>query len=435
MPVRRAAVLVLAAVASPVSAQPVTLAETPRPGDTARYTLDLKLGGQLVLTEAGGKQPVRLDATARHRFAEKTLAVADGLPAKSARFYDEATAGATVGGEKADRTLPADRKLVIAVRNPDGVFGYCPAGPVTREELDLVTEHFDPHCLAGLLPGKATAVGDTWRVADPAAQAAGLLDALTKNELQGKLVSVENGKAAFAVTGTLEGVENGAKVTLTVDASGTFDVSAGRITDLVWKQADDRAAGPVTPAAKVEATITVRREFGGGVPAELSAEALAALPAAPPATAGRLRQPGPRGQYELVHPREWHVTGMTDTHLVLRLLDGGEFVAQATVTPWTKAAPGQHTAAEEFKKAASAAPNWAPGRVLEDGEIPAADGYWVYRLAVEGKSGDVAVVRAAYLVAGPRGEQVVVTVVAPADRAKALAGRDAALATGIGFGR
>ncbi len=435
MTARRAAVLVLFAVAPPASAQPVALVETARPGDTARYTLDLKLTGQLVLTENGAKQAVRLDAVARHRFAETTLAVAEGLPARSARYYDEATATATVGGDKSERTLPADRKLVVAQRNPDGTFGYCPAGPVTREELDLVTEHFDPHCLAGLLPGKAVNVGDTWPIADPAAQAAGLFDGLTKNALQGKLVSAADGKATFAITGTLEGVENGAKVALAVDATGTFDVSAGRVTDLVWKQTDDRAAGPVTPAAKVDATIALRREFGAGVPAELAAEALAAIPAEAPAAAGRLRQPGPQGQYELVHPRDWHVTGMTDTHLVLRLLDGGEFVAQATVSPWTKAAPGEHTPADDFKKAASAAPGWVPTRVVEDAAVPAAAGHWVYRLAVEGKSQDVAVLRVAYLVAGPRGDQVVMTVVAPADRAKLLAGRDAALAAGIGFGR
>jgi hypothetical protein len=427
----RAAVLVLLALAPPAAAQPVALAETPRPGDSARTTLDLKLAGQLVLTENGTKQAVRLDATARHRFAEKTLAVADGLPARSARFYDEAAAGATVGGDKSDRTLPADRRLVVAVRTPGGLFGYCPAGPVTREELDLVTEHFDPHCLPGLLPGRAVNVGDTWRIGDPAAQAAGLLDRLTRNELQGKLVAVESGKATFAVSGTIEGVENGAKVTLTVDATGTFDVSAGRVTDLTWKQADDRAAGPVSPAAKVEATITLRREFGGGVPAGLAAP----LPESPSDAATLLRQPGPGGRYELAHPRDWHVTGATDTHLVLRLVDGGEFVAQATITPWTKVAAGQHTAADEFKKAASAAPGWVPTRVVEDGALPAAAGHRVYRVAAEGKSQDVPVLRVVCLVTGPRGDQAVVTVVTPADRARNLNGRDAALAAGIGFGR
>lgn len=76
-----------------------------------------------------------------------------------------------------------------------------------------------------------------------------------------------------------------------------------------------------------------------------------------------------------------------------------------------------------------------PDRVVADGELPAADGHWVYRFVADGKAQDVAVQRAVYLVAGPRGDQVVVTVVTPAARAAVLAGRDAAPATGIRFGR
>lgn len=434
MTARHVAVLALLALSPPATAQTVTLAETPRPGDAARYTLDLQLAGELVLTENGAKQPVRVTAAAKHRFADATLAVAENLPARSVRVYADATASATVGGDKSDRALPADRRVVVAHRNPDGLFGYCPAGPVTRDELDLVTEHFDPHCLPGLLPGKAVAVGESWPVADAAAQAAGLLDGLTKNTLRGTLSGAADGKATVAIAGTIEGVEHGAKVVLAVDATGTFDVAAGRIVALAWKQTDDRAAGPVTPAAKVTATITLAREPLGAAPPELAADALATIPAAPPAGAGRLRHAGPGG-YDLTHPRDWHVTGQTDTHLVLRLIDGGEFVAQATVSPWAKAAPGTHTPADDFKKAASTAPGWVPARVTADGEVPAAAGHWAYGLAAEGRAQDVPVVRAAYLVAGPRGDQAVITVVTPADRAKLLAGRDAALAAGLSFGR
>ena len=76
-----------------------------------------------------------------------------------------------------------------------------------------------------------------------------------------------------------------------------------------------------------------------------------------------------------------------------------------------------------------------PTRVVEDGELPAPAGHRVYRVAAEGKSQEVPVLRVVYLVTGPRGDQAVVTVVAPADRARLLTGRDAALAAGIGFAR
>src|SRR5262249_26029964 len=132
--------------------------------------------------------------------------------------------------------------------------------PLTRDELDLVTEHFNPQCLPGLLPGKAVSVGDTWLVPDGAVQAACLFDAVGKAQLAGKLTAVRDGLATFTIDGTAEGIENGAKVSVTVSAAGTFDVASGRVTRLTWKQKDDRAQGPINPESQVEATVTLKRE-------------------------------------------------------------------------------------------------------------------------------------------------------------------------------
>src|SRR5438552_963975 len=212
---RRAAIVVvlvsggLTSPGSPGFAQPVPLTETARPGDCSKYTIDLSLAGNLLVTQEGGRQPIRLEARARHVFADRTLAVDAGLASRSARFYDVAGATAIVGGERFDRNLAADRRLVAAHRNPDGLLCYAPAGPVTRDELDLVTEHFNPQCLPGLLPGREVKVGDTWALSPPAAQAACLFDGLIKHALTGKLVEVKDGLAVFTVEGTAEGIEQG----------------------------------------------------------------------------------------------------------------------------------------------------------------------------------------------------------------------------------
>lgn len=419
MPVRLAALLMVFAVARPGLAQSVTLAETVKPGDSFRYAVDLDLTGQMTVLGDGGKpQPLALAAKARHRFAER--AVAGG----AVRQYAEAVASGVVAGEKSDRALPADRRTVVVGPAP-----YSPAGPLTRDELDLVTDHFDPACLPGLLPGRAVAVGDTWPVGNDAARVAGLFDALSKNALTGTLTAVADGIATFTVGGTADGIENGGPVALTISATGKFHLATSRVVELTWKQTDDRGQGPVSPAAKVEATITLKREVLGTPPAEL-----AAVPAAGPSPELlALRHADPRGRYTLVYPREWHVTGQTDAHLVLRLLDRGEFVAQATVTAWRKAAAGKHDAPDEFKKALGGAAGWVVGRVTEDGERPTDGGRWVYRVAAEGKMDGVPAVQAFHLVAGPNGDQVVVTVAAPVEKAKALAGRDLGLVGGIRF--
>ncbi len=418
---------------SPARAQ-VTLAEAPAVGECARYSVELDLAGKMFITQEGNKETVRLEAKARHVFSERTLTVADGLPARSARHYEDAVASAVVDGEKVNRALPNDRRLVVAVRSSEGPFCFCPAGPLTRDDLDLVTEHFNPQCLAGLLPGKAVNVNDTWSVSPAAAQAACQFDGLIKHTLAGKLTSVADGKATFTIEGTAEGIEHGAKVTLAITATGVFDIAAKRVVSLVWKQKDDREQGPVAPASLVDVTVTLKRQPLADAPKELADAALATVPKGdvPPAMT-RLRHTDPKGNYSLTYPRDWHITGLTDQHLILRLLDKGEFVAQATVALWKKAEPGKHASTEEFKKAVAATPSWTATRVLEDAEATTPDGRWLYRLAVEGKMEDLPVVQSFHLLAGAGGDQVAVTFAMRPEKVKAVGPRDKELVNAIAF--
>jgi hypothetical protein len=435
MILRAAATLAaLFALGSPAWGQTVNLTETPG-DDCSRYTLELALAGNLIVAQENGRQPIRLEAKARLRFAERTLITADGMPLKSARHYDEAVASAVVGSEKTNRELPADRRLVVAQRSSEGLLCYSPAGPVTRDELDLVTEHFNPQCLPGLLPGRELKVGDTWALAPQAAQAACLFDGLIKHALTGKLVEVKDGLAVFTIAGTAEGIEQGSKVSLTISATGKFDPNTRRVVELTWKQKDDRDQGPVNPASQVEATVTLKRELLAEPPAELSDATLAVVPKAdPPEQMTALRYTDPKARYQFVYPRDWHITGQTDPHLFLRLLDRGEFITQATVTVWKKADPGKHATAEEFKKAVGELPAWVAERVIEDAELPTDGGRWLYRLTAVGRMQDLPVVQSFHLLAGPQGDQVVVTFAMKPEKVKAVGTRDVGLVNAIEFG-
>lgn len=426
----RASVLLLA-FASAASAQPVNLVETPKVGDASRVSLELNVVGNLIVTQDGKKQEIKLDAKARHGFLEKTLAVEDGLPLRSVRLYSEAHAAAVVGSDKDDHRLPADRRLIVAERTSEGAFCYSPAGVLSREELDLTAEHFDPHCLAGLLPNKAVNVGDTWAVGNAATHAACLLDSLTKNALAGKLVNEADGVAGFTISGTAEGIENGAKVSLKIDATGKFHIATGRITEMVWRQTDEREQGAANPASRLEAMVVLKREMLAEAPKELSG----AVAAERPAHARTLRFTDHAGRYRFEYPREWHITGETDDHLILRYLDRGELLAQATVTAWKKAEAGKHATVDEFKKAVGESPGWVPTRILEEGEVAVDGGRWLYRMVAEGKIEEQIAVQGFHMLAGPQGDQVAVTFAMRPEKVKALGTRDADLVKAIRFGK
>src|SRR5262249_8678882 len=132
-----------------------------------------------------------------------------------------------------------------------------------------------------------------------------------------------------------------------------------------------------------------------------------------------------KGRYEVLHPREWHMVSATDRHQVLRLMDRGDFIAQATITPWSAAEKGQHLSPDAFKEAMYGAPGFELTKELQADEVPTDQkDRWVYRLSAAGELDGVEVLQNFYLIAAPGGEQVVVTFTMTPKQAEKLGTRD-----------
>jgi hypothetical protein len=410
--------LLLLLLPATAPAQPVLLAE--KPGRASRCELTLTVRGTLKVAAGDKADSFPLVAKASHTFTEWA-----DRPGRTVRRYDAASSSVEVAGERSARELPADRRLIVAQRAAAGVTHYSPAGPLNREELELVAEHLDPQAVAALLPSKAVKVADTWAVPAEAVRIACHLDGVSACAVTGTLTA--GGPAAtFTLAGTAEGVENGATVKLRVKAEGGFDVAAGQVKKLRWEQADERGQGPASPAAEVTAVSELART---------PAESPAAINLPPgdtlPETLTNLRYSDARGRFHLTYPRNWFVVGRSADHVVLRLIDGGAFVAQATVTHWKPAAAGGHTSADEFRAGLAKLPGWEPEAELAAGELAAGPGRWLYRVAARGRQDGQPVVQTFYLLAGPSGAQVAVGVLAQPGQAGAVAGRDERLVRAI----
>lgn len=427
------AVVVLLAAVPPVWAQTAELSEKSKVGDCFRYQLALKLAGELKIQAEGKPAPMKLTATANHGFPERVLAVGpNGLPVKVARSYEAAKAVIVAGKDRSERTLRAKRQFIVAQHDKQAGLVYSPAGALFRSELELTSEHFNTLFVAGLLPGKTVKVGDTWPVPNPVAQALCSFEGLTEQKLAGKLERVAGGMATFSVSGTAAGVELGALVKTKVEATGQFDVEKKRLVALEWKQNDERDQGPASPASATQVTIEVRRS-PIEQPAALSDVAIISVPAGmtPPAGMTHVEHRDAKERFALLHGREWVLVSETAEHAVLRLLEKGDFVAQLTVTPWAKAKKGEHVAPAAFKAAMNETSGWRPERELQAGEVPSGDGRWIYRLSMQGQLDEVAVLQNFYLVAGPDGEQVVLTFTMSPKQADKLGARDLSVAGSV----
>ena len=395
----------------------------------------MKLSGEMRIRRADGVVPLPLEAAGNHQFSERVLSVGNtGLTDKAARLYSKAEAVISVKGEKTNRVLRPSRKLVVVQRLKDQPVVFSPTGPLSHEELGLTSEHFDTLTLAGLLPGKAVAPGDTWKIGNAVAQAVCNFEGLTEQSLTGKLLKADANVATFDVTGTAGGIDQGAMVKLTIAATGQFDFKTKRLIALDWKQSDDREQGPVSPASHVQATTSLKRQLIEQ-PAALGDVALISVPTDDklPPSLTQLDYHDAKERFELLYSRDWQIVSQTKEHLVFRLMERGDFIAQATLMPWTPAGKGKHLDAMEFKALVEQGAGWEPQKELQAGEVPVSDGLWAYRYSYLGKLDGVDVLQNYFIVAAPGGEQMIVTFTMTPKQADKLGSRDLALIGGIGL--
>lgn len=408
----------------------VSFKETPQADDCLKIELSLSLKGEMKVQRDGKMIAIPMVANANHHFEERIIHLSStGIPDKVARNYSKADALFNIEGNKSERTLRKQRSLIVAQRPENSIFVYSPKGPLTREELELTGEHFDTLSLANLIPDKGPIPTEAWKLKDFTVQAICNFEGLSEHTLTGKIVSNENGIVTFKIEGTATGVESGASVTSTVNATGTWTEKAAKITNLNWKQSDNREAGPVNPASKTEMEIIIKREILE-TPQTLNDAALVSIPQDfdVPNLMTYVEFKDQQGRFDLSMSRDWQLVAKTENHLVLRLVEKGDFIAQATVSVWSKAEPGKHLSVAEFKTITERTPGWVVEKDLQEGEVPSGDkGRWVYRISALGQLDNVPTMQNYYVVTSPGGEQVVVTFSLSPKQAEKLGTKDLSL--------
>jgi hypothetical protein len=421
--------------ASTAAGQTHTLVESPRPGDCNKYELSMTLKGELRVSREGKVVPIPINASAEHRFSERVLEAKEkGLPEKVARYYEQARSHVAVDGSNLARQVRDERRLIVAQRPHDQFLCYSPRGALTNEELELISEHFDTLTLAGLLPQSSVSTGDTWKIRNETVQALCQFEALISHELTGKLDEVSDGFASISVGGKASGIEVGALAKITVSAKVRYEILPKRLVSVEWTQKDERDQGPASPAGTIEATTIVKRA-SIDQPRELTDLALESVPPGfePPTALTLIYHRDNQSRYDVAASRDWHLVAQTDQHLVLRLIDRGDLIAQLSLTPWTKADKGKHISPEEFKDVVSNAPGWQLEEILEAGPVPVENGVWTYRISARGMMEETKVIQTVYVVANADGDQVVAAFTMKPGQVGKLGSRDLTLVGSIGF--
>lgn len=415
----------------------IILQEQLETGITFEVDLALDLTGELRILADKEMRKISIKAQGKHHYAERILTLGEtphttGV-ARVARHYDKAEASVQEGEDKSLRTLRQSRRLFLVQRTKERLWTVCPEGPLTRSEQELTSDQFDTLALSGILPGTKGKPNDTWKLHNATVQLLCHFEGLVEQDLTGKLLEVKDDNAFFSVTGKASGIDLGAQVKATVEARGVFDTKNRVITSLEWKQTEERDPGPVNPAGTIVSLLKLQRKKVDAPP-HLEEKALAKFPDEKEGVSEQLQAlefRDAKGRYELVHGREWQMVAETENHLVLRLLDRGDFIAQCTITPWAPAAKGKHLSPEDFRAAMNKTPGWELNKELIADEISASEGRYIYRIAAQGQMDGAEVVQHFFLIAAPTGEQVIMTFSMTPRMVEKLGARDVNLVGGL----
>jgi hypothetical protein len=413
------------------AADPVALREEARPGQTAQVTVTLKAAGlyrpQPTPGAGGGPDPKPLDqkVEARLGFDERVLALGpDGAASRTARRVNEASSAINGEVRPLAARLRPEVALLVAERRDGAIAVHSPGGPLTRSELELVQGAGDPLALAALLPGKPVAVGARWTVGPDAARSLSGYDALAANRLEATLEALDDATARLRLAGEVRGACLGGEGAITFQGSATFDRRAARVDHLEVERTESRKPGPVEAGLDMKSTLTVARR-AIETPPELADAVLDKLPSKPEPHLESLLFRAPDGKYSLLHDRDWHTFWDDSRHTVLKRLDRGELVAQCNLAVGPNAGRGRHQDPAQFRDDIRRALGKRFIRILEEGEVEGpGDGGFRYKVAVQGLQDDGDILWLYYLVAGPDGDQVLVTFTLWHAEAKRFADQD-----------
>jgi hypothetical protein len=357
------------------------------------------------------KQPISV--AAKLEYDEKRLvgwaadaAVGDSL---SVRYYDQTEAVIKV--DKTGRTpqLTDDNRTIVIERGQQRPMAYCPAGTLSREELDLIDVVGDSISIDGLLPKQPVAEGESWATDASVMGPLLTLDTVAVCEVQSVLDEFNANYAKIKLSGDVQGTTDGAATQQEVRGVFLFDRRLHRIIRFNLAVREKRSIGGATPGLDVTAKVQVKID-----PLEksthLTDDIIAKATSSSRTPLRDLLFESPTLGFRVNHDRQWYVTAERREAVTFRRVDAGDLVEQCTVTALPPKSAGRQTSLDQFQKDITYSLGKSFGELVSSRQFQNAAGLYCYEVIARGIVEEVPVEWHYYLVAPESGNRVSVAV-------------------------
>jgi hypothetical protein len=376
-------------------------------GSLDRVVVQFEISGELKEKEGGKTRSTPLSGTCDQEYDEKTLAVpgAEGGRWRSIRAYDKASTVIKRGDVELKPALRTERSLIAVQVGDKETSIFSPQGSLTRDELESTDILGNSLLLEQFLPEKRIEIGQSWK--QPGKLLALLLDldSVEECEVESTLKEVTDTVARFEITGKLEGVADDVTTQIELTGKYRFDRRLQRIDWFGLVLKESRKIGQVNAGFNITSRLQVRITPKTKSDA-LSDSALKDLPLEPTAELTQLSCGPVDGGWQLSHDRRWHLYREQSDFIVLRMIDGGQYVGQCNISSLPNASPGKTVTLKQFQEDTRRALSKSFGEFVSAAETDSAN-HHICRLVIRGEASDIPIQWNYYLVSDDQGHQAV----------------------------
>lgn len=358
-------------------AQPETYRLTENVAKGAQYHVQCQVDINGTLQTPGdgktGPRALKVSGKSAIRYDERILQLnADQRVDRTVRFYRQLDFERKVGDEEQQSKLRSEAARLVILRHNQYEVPFCPHGPLTWGEIELVrTDVFSP-ALKGLLPAKAVRVGERWNADVIAIQELTDLERIEKADFVCTFAKVttllgrRNAQVQFE--GTVHGVGEDGKALHELRGSYYIDLDANFLTYLYVKGTHHLLDKAGKATGKIEGSFVMTRTPTPQTK-EVSDEALRGLTLEPNAQNTLLLFEHPQVGARFLYPRNWRVAGFNDKQIGIDENKGSGVLI--TLSP----AAGTPTGAQFYQETAQYLLK-QQARILRDEKPRAIQGGW-----------------------------------------------------------
>jgi len=388
-----------AGVSNPPGGQPT--AQSIVAPETDRVEVKLEVSGKVGNPKTGTSN-LKLEADLVYE--EQIIQTGDAIsqPVQALRLYENAEAKIWLNDSLIHPVLRDDRRyLGVYFAEGKGEL-FCPEGPLTRDELDLVDVLGNTAVIDLLLPRTAVREGSEWDVPDQVVSVFLGLETVTSNTVKCRVSEIlPGGVIRVEMSGSLRGIVLGAVTQAELLARFQFPLSRRKIGWLGMVIRETRGASFVDHPFELTSRLQIVRnpandpkvvKYRPGVP----------LTFPPLPEHLRLVHRDEAKGWQLTYDRKWYLVSSSPDMTVFRMVDRQGQVAQCNIAPLASRETKLTLASLRDTVKEILGENF--GRVIDGNELTSPTGHQMFHVHVAGQVSDVPIHWIYYVMTTPDGK-------------------------------